>query len=313
MRDILIFPGQGSQSTAMLKAYENDARIKQTFEEAHAITGVDFWEMGYDADENIINQTINTQPLIFITSIAIYRVISDKVDAKLFAGHSLGEYAALVAAEVMSFTDALRIVKSRSEIMQSAVPEGVGAMAVLIGLDVEQVEEICNETKALLQAQDDIQNAVSPANINAPGQIVIGGYRKAIMAALERAKEKGAKRALLLPMSVPSHCELLKEASTKFSEVLKDFHFFPPKTLVIQNATLAIHKNPEDIKAALVSQLYRPVNWIKMVDQFSQYHPGRIIECGPGKVLTGLSKKIITEQIPIFNTTESSLALEALA
>ncbi len=282
------FPGQGSQSVGMMSRFDDSPIIKDTFKEASDILKVDFWAMVTEPNE-LINQTQNTQPLMLTAGVATWRAyqkISDQLPFVL-AGHSLGEYTALVAANALSFTDTLPLVKFRADAMQSAVPEGKGAMAAILGLDDAAVQAVCTEAAA-----DEVCQAV---NLNSPGQVVIAGDKTAVERALILAKEKGAKRALILPVSVPSHCSLMAPASTKLAEYLKDVDIKTPEISVIHNADVTAHHEPVNIKAALVNQLYSPVRWADTVQAIHQQGVSSAAECGPGKVLAGLTKRIVAE------------------
>lgn len=282
------FPGQGSQSVGMMNGFGENPSIKQTFAEASDILGVDFWAMATEPND-LLNLTQHTQPLMLTAGIATWRAYlqAGGKQAQVLAGHSLGEYAALVAAESISFADALPLVKYRAEVMQNAVPEGVGAMAAILGLDDEAVRAVCLEA-----AQNEVCEAV---NLNSPGQVVIAGNKAAVERGMELAKAKGAKRALPLPVSVPSHCALMKPAAEKLADYLADVHVQNPNIPVIHNADVVSYTNPVEIKQALVRQLYSPVRWVETVQAI--HHKGIVngAECGPGKVLTGLAKRIVPE------------------
>jgi [acyl-carrier-protein] S-malonyltransferase len=280
------FPGQGSQSVGMMEGFGDDSAIKSTFVEASDILGVDFWAMATQPNE-LLNQTQHTQPLMLIAGIATHRayINTGGLQANIHAGHSLGEYTALVAAGALSFADALPLVKYRAEVMQSAVPEGVGAMAAILGLDDETVRAVCAEA-----AQNEVCEAV---NYNSIGQVVIAGNAAAVERGMALAKEKGAKRALPLPVSVPSHCALMKPAAEKLAEYLKNVPIIAPKIPVIHNADVAFYNEAEKIKDALVRQLYSPVRWVETVQKIHTQEACRFAECGPGKVLAGLTKRVI--------------------
>lgn len=282
------FPGQGSQSVGMMSGFGDNPVIKQTFIEASDILGVDFWSMATEPNE-LLNQTQHTQPLMLAAGIATWRAylqIGGK-QPSIFAGHSLGEYAALVAAGVISYADALPLVKYRAEVMQSAVPEGVGAMAAILGLGDEAVRAVCLEA-----AQGEVCEAV---NLNSPGQVVIAGNKAAVERGMEIAKAKGAKRALPLPVSVPSHCALMKPAAEKLATYLANVSVQMPQTPVLHNADVASYVKADEIKQALVRQLYSPVRWVETVQAIYATGATSSAECGPGKVLTGLTKRIVTE------------------
>lgn len=280
------FPGQGSQSLGMMNGFAGHAIVKNTFAEASAILGQDLWAMINGNDAEIIGQTVNTQPIMLAAGVAVYRAYLEaggKTPAAV-AGHSLGEYTALVAAEALDFADAVKLVRLRAELMQSAVPQGVGAMAAILGLEDEQVKQICAES-----AQDEVVEAV---NFNSPGQVVIAGNAAAVERAMLAAKEAGAKRALPLPVSVPSHCSLMKPAAEKLAEALKPVAIQAPKIRVIHNADVAAYDDADKIKDALVRQLYSPVRWTETVNALVSDGIAESTECGPGKVLAGLAKRI---------------------
>ena len=282
------FPGQGSQSVGMMSGFGDNPTIKHTFAEASDILGVDFWAMATEPNE-LLNQTQHTQPLMLTAGIATWRAFIEKnrQHPSICAGHSLGEYTALVAANALAFADALPLVKYRAEVMQSAVPEGVGAMAAILGLDDDMVRAVCLEA-----AQDAVCEAV---NFNSPGQVVIAGNKAAVERGMELAKAKGAKRALALPVSVPSHCALMRPAAEKLAAYLKDINVHAPQIPVIHNADVASYTESDKIKDALVRQLYSPVRWVETIQVIAAQSVTNSAECGPGKVLTGLTKRIVTE------------------
>jgi [acyl-carrier-protein] S-malonyltransferase len=282
------FPGQGSQSVGMMAGFGDNPIIKQTFIEASDILGVDFWAMATEPNE-LLNQTQHTQPLMLTAGIATYRAYQKAggLQASIYAGHSLGEYAALVASNALSFADALPLVKFRAESMQRAVPEGVGAMAAILGLDDAKVQAVCFEA-----ARDDICQAV---NLNSPGQVVIAGNKAAVERGMELAKTYGARKVIALPVSVPSHCGLMRPASDELTEYLKNVAIQTPDIPVIHNADVESFSEPENIRAALVRQLYLPVRWVETVQVIHAQGVTRSAECGPGKVLAGLTKRIVAE------------------
>ena len=282
------FPGQGSQSVGMMNGFSDNPIIKQTFIEASDILGVDFWAMATEPNE-LLNLTQNTQPLMLIAGVATHRayIAAGGLQTSIHAGHSLGEYTALVASNALSFADALPLVKFRAEAMQAAVPEGIGAMAAILGLDDEQVRAACLEA-----AQSEVCDAV---NYNSIGQVVIAGNKAAVERAMEIAKTKGAKRALPLPVSVPSHCALMRPAAEKLAEYLKNVSINTPQIPVIHNADIVSYHNAEQIKDALVRQLYSPVRWVETVQAIAAQGVNSSAECGPGKVLAGLTKRIVAE------------------
>ena len=282
------FPGQGSQSVGMMAGFDDMPIIRETFQQASTILNIDFWEMVTTPNE-LLNQTQHTQPLMLTAGIATWRAyqqLGGKTPA-VMAGHSLGEYTALVAAESIRFEDALPLVKYRAEVMQSAVPEGVGAMAAILGLEDDVVKAVCVEA-----AGSEVLEAV---NFNSPGQVVIAGNKAAVERGMELAKEKGAKRALPLPVSVPSHCALMKPAANQLAEYLKTVAVQTPKVKVLHNADVASHSDSEAIKAALVKQLFSSVLWVETVQAVRHQEILLAAECGQGKVLTGLTKRIVAD------------------
>ncbi|NOT15310.1 MAG: ACP S-malonyltransferase [Methylotenera sp.] len=282
------FPGQGSQSVGMMNGFGDLKIIRDTFTEASDVLGVDFWAMATEPNE-LMNETTNTQPIMLASGVATWRAwqaISSKFPA-ILAGHSLGEYTALVASGALTFKDALPLVRYRAEVMQSAVPAGVGAMAAILGLDDDAVRVVCAEA-----AQGEVVEAV---NLNSPGQVVIAGNKAAVERGMELAKTKGAKRALLLPVSVPSHCALMKPAAEKLAEYLKHVTVNTPQIPVLHNADVVAYSDADKIKDALVRQLYSPVRWVETVQAVASQGITQSAECGPGKVLAGLTKRIVTE------------------
>ena len=283
------FPGQGSQSLNMMDGFSDQAVVKATFDEASAVLGQDLWAMVRGEDAALINETVNTQPLMLAAGVATYRAYLEAGGKQpaVVAGHSLGEYTALVVAESLDFTDAVKLVRLRAELMQSAVPQGTGAMAAILGLDDALIEEVCAQA-----AQGEVVEAV---NFNSPGQVVIAGSTAAVERAMAAAKAKGAKRALPLPVSVPSHCSLMKPAAEKLAEALKSVAIQTPKIRVIHNADVASYSDEGQIKDALVRQLYSPVRWTETVNEIVAQGITESAECGPGKVLAGLAKRINKE------------------
>ena len=294
------FPGQGSQSIGMMDNIAHAPIIKKTFIEASDILGKNFWSM-VTTENKIINQTINTQPLMLTAGVATWRYLQENnLDSPSFvAGHSLGEFTALVAAKSLSFESALNIVTKRAGLMQDAVPNNEGAMAAIIGLDDEKVLDICSRKK-----ENGILEAV---NFNSPGQVVIAGSKVILEKSLQSFKDEGAKRAILLPVSVPSHCKLMEPASILFNDYLKEINFSTPEFPIIQNFEAINYNNIDRIKLALVSQLFNPVRWTKTIDFISSKGVGLFIEAGPGKVLTGLNKRINKEASHISVTNEEAI------
>jgi len=285
-----VFPGQGSQAIGMLAdlAAEHSI-IKITFDEASAALGLDLWALAQNGPEADLNRTENTQPLLLTAGVAVFRAwqqAGGKVPDYL-AGHSLGEYTALVASGVISLADGVRLVAERGRLMQLAVPAGEGAMAAILGLDDEVVRQCCAEAAAA--------GVVEAVNFNAPGQVVIAGSAAAVAAAIEKLKVAGAKRALPLPVSVPSHCALMKPAAEKLAIYLDAVMFNAPVIPVVQNVDAKIADDAVAIRDGLVRQLYCPVLWVKSVEALSGLGVTRVLECGPGKVLCGLNKRIVKE------------------
>ncbi len=280
------FPGQGSQSLNMMAGFDGVSVVRQTFDEASAALNQDLWAMMNGEDAALIGQTVNTQPLMLAAGVATYRayLAAGGQAPAAAAGHSLGEYSALVAAGSLDFADAVRLVRLRAELMQSAVPQGEGAMAAVLGLDDDAVRQIC---AAAAQGQ-----VVEAVNFNSPGQVVIAGDAAAVERAMAAAKEAGAKRALPLPVSVPSHCSLMKPAAEKLAAELQNVALSAPQIRVINNVDVASYSDPAQIKDALVRQLYSPVRWTETVALLVREGITESAECGPGKVLAGLAKRI---------------------
>ena len=304
-----LFPGQGSQSVGMMTGFASDEIcnkiIIDTFKEASDILGTNLWQMVTEPNE-LLNQTTNTQPIMLTAGVATWRAwlavgqSINNAQPSIVAGHSLGEYTALVAAEAISFVDALPLVRYRAEVMQNAVPDGVGAMAAILGLDDATVLAVCVEA-----AQGEVLEAV---NLNSPGQVVIAGHKSAVERGMELAKAKGAKRALALPVSVPSHCALMKPAADKLREYLTTVSFNSPKIPVLHNADVAAYTDTVQIKDALVRQLYSPVRWVETIQAIAALGVTNTAECGPGKVLTGLTKRIVSELPCVALVNQEALA-----
>lgn len=285
MKFAFVFPGQGSQSLAMMAAYGAAESVRQTFAEASDALGQDLWAMVTEGPAELLNQTVNTQPVMLAAGVAAYRLWQAQGGAApaLMAGHSLGEYTALVCAGALGFADGIRLVRLRAEAMQSAVPEGVGAMAAVLGLDDAAVRAVCAEA-----AQGEVLEAV---NFNSPGQVVIAGNKAAVDRGCALAKEKGAKRAVPLPVSVPSHCALMKPAADTLRAALAAIEIKSPEIPVLHNADVASHADPAAIRDALARQLYSPVRWVETIQAMAAQGVELIAECGPGKVLAGLNKR----------------------
>jgi len=285
---IITFPGQGSQSIGMMNGLSHIPIIKKTFTEASEVLNKDFWAMTSSENQEI-NQTVNTQPLMLTAGVATWRYLQENnLDSPSFvAGHSLGEFTALVASNSLTFNDALKVVTKRAKLMQSAVPEGEGAMAVIIGLDDQKVIEVCNEEQG--------SKILEAVNFNSPGQVVIAGTKSTLEKSLQSFKDAGAKRAMMLPVSVPSHCKLMQPASILFDDYLKSIVFNLPKFPIIQNYEAMYYNEIEKIKSALVRQIFNPVRWTETIKLLSVDGINLFIEAGPGKVLTGLNRRINKE------------------
>ena len=285
MKFSLVFPGQGSQSLGMMSAYGDSAIIRHTFDEASAALGRDLWALVSEGPAELLNQTVNTQPLMLTAGMAVFRrwcELGGQMPA-VVAGHSLGEYSALVAAGVLTLAEAVPLVELRAKAMQEAVPAGHGAMAAVLGLDAEAVLRICREA-----AQGDIVEAV---NFNEPKQTVIAGNKVAVERAAELAKMNGAKRALMLPVSAPFHCSLMRPAALRLEQAINQIRFKQPVLPLINNVDVAILDNLEHIGAALVRQAASPVRWVETMQLMQTMGVTHVFECGPGKVLTGLVKR----------------------
>ena len=303
----ILFPGQGSQSVGMMDTFSDHPIVKTTFDEASSFLSKDFWRMVTE-DNSDINQTENTQPIMLVSGIALWRVLAASgIDQPIaVAGHSLGEFTALVAAGVISFEEGLAIVTQRAKLMQSAVPDQVGAMAAILGLEDEVVVRVCHSVQS--------DEVMEPVNFNSPGQVVIAGHKRLIEQSLVRFKEAGAKRALLLPVSVPSHCSLMIPASKLFADFLAPIAFNEPQISIIHNVDGKSYRQEDAIKKALVKQLCNPVQWTQSIASILEQGTTTLIECGPGKVLTGLNKRmnkeglnLATDNLDTLNATIESL------
>ncbi|MBI3479020.1 MAG: ACP S-malonyltransferase [Nitrosomonadales bacterium] len=304
-----VFPGQGSQSRGMMDGYADFPVVRNTFSEASDVLELDLWQLVTEGSDAELNATVNTQPIMLTAGVAVYRAwqLQNGATPAIMAGHSLGEYTALVAAGAIRFADALPLVRYRAQCMQQAVPEGVGGIAAILGLDDEAIRAVCAES-----AQGEVLEAV---NYNSPGQVVIAGNRAAVERGMELAKAKGAKRAIMLPMSVPSHCSLLKGAAEQLRAYLKDVAMQTSAIPVLHNADVAAYSDAAKIKDALVRQLYSPVRWVETVQAFGKQGITHNVECAPGKVLAGLNKRIATDQqaMAINDGEALKAALAALA
>lgn len=283
-----VFPGQGSQTVGMLtELAATYPLVEETFREASDALGYDLWQLVSQGPAEELNKTWQTQPALLAASVAIYRVWQQQGGEQpaLMAGHSLGEYSALVCAGVLNFADAVKLVEVRGKLMQEAVPEGTGAMQAIIGLDDAAIRKACEES-----AQGQV---VSPVNFNSPGQVVIAGNKEAVERAGAACKAAGAKRALPLPVSVPSHCALMKPAADKLAVALESITFNAPAVPVINNVDVKAETDAAAIRHALVRQLYSPVRWTESVEAMAAQDVTQLLEMGPGKVLTGLTKRIV--------------------
>ncbi len=283
-----VFPGQGSQTIGMLAelavAYP---QVNQTFEQASEIFGEDLWAISQQGPEQHLNDTRITQPVMLAAGVAVWRVWNSQISFQpvLMAGHSLGEYTALVCSGKLDFGEAVKLVSERAQQMQIAVPVGKGAMAAILGLDNVAVEQACQ-----LAAQ---QGIVEPVNYNAPGQVVIAGSKAAVESALEQAKQLGAKRAVLLPVSVPSHCSLMRPAADALASMLDSMELKETAIPVVQNTDGRAHDNLDQVRTNLQQQLYKPVLWVDCINKMHSQGVTQFVECGPGKVLSGLIKRIV--------------------
>ncbi|NGX88256.1 ACP S-malonyltransferase [Rahnella sp. Lac-M11] len=284
----VVFPGQGSQTLGMLADLASAHPIvEETFAEASSVLGYDLWQLVQQGPAEELNKTWQTQPALLAASVAIWRVWQQQNGTQpvLMAGHSLGEYSALVCAGVLDFKQAISLVELRGKLMQEAVPAGTGAMYAIIGLDNDAIAKACEES-----AQGQV---VSPVNFNSPGQVVIAGNKEAVERAGAACKAAGAKRALPLPVSVPSHCALMKPAADKLAVALENVTFNAPQYSVVNNVDVKVETSPEAISSALVRQLYSPVRWTESVEFMAAQGVEQLLEVGPGKVLTGLTKRIV--------------------
>ena len=302
-----IFPGQGSQSVGMLKDLaENFSEVSATFQQASDALGYDLWSLIQDGPAEKLNSTDVTQPAMLASGVATWRAWQAKGGSvpQVMAGHSLGEYTALVCAGSLDFVEAVKLVSQRGKFMMEAVPAGTGAMAAILGLDDDAVRQVCLDA-----AQGEVLEAV---NYNSPGQVVVAGNKAAVERVTVLAKEKGAKRALELPVSVPSHCALMKPAADKLAEVLNTISFTTPSIPVVNNVDVMAAESEADIRDALKRQLFSPVRWVETIGKMSADGVDKVIECGPGKVLVGLNKRINKSMAsaPLIDTASIEAALE---
>ena len=286
MKYSIVFPGQGSQSLGMLSDLRsNFSIVNEIFQEASDAINLDLWKI-INEDQDLLNLTENTQPIMLAAGYATYKVLESEVNLMpmSIAGHSLGEYTALVASGSLSLFDATQLVRKRAELMQAAVPSGTGSMAAILGLDDAKVVEICSIANE--------EGVVEAVNFNSPGQVVIAGELKSVINACELMKEAGAKRALVLPVSVPSHCSLMKDAAMEFKCSVETINFQMGDDKVLHNVDADYSNSIEEIKSKLVEQLYKPVLWTSIVQKMKESGVEKLIESGPGKVLAGLSRRI---------------------
>jgi [acyl-carrier-protein] S-malonyltransferase len=307
MKLAIVFPGQGSQAVGMMAGYAEHPLVRDTFDEASQVLGQELWALVHDGPAEMLNQTVNTQPVMLTADVAVYRAwrAGGGADASLMAGHSLGEYAALVAAGAIAFADALPLVRFRAQAMQDAVPQGVGAMAAIMGLADEGVVAACAEAAQF--------QSVEAVNFNAPGQVVIAGHKEAVERAIVAAKARGAKRGLLLPVSAPFHSKLLQPAAEKLAAYLAEVPVRVANVAVLHNVDVARAATPEAIRAALARQAASPVRWVETIQAFVAQGVTHIIECGPGAVLTGLARRIApgVEILPLNDANAIAAAIVA--
>lgn len=302
-----VFPGQGSQAVGMLASLaETASQVRECFDEASQALGLDLWRLTQEGPEEELNRTENTQPAMLAAGVAVWRVWQDRGGAQpgVMAGHSLGEYTALVCAGALDFADGISLVADRGRYMQEAVPQGEGGMAALIGLDDEAVRALCAQA-----AEGEVLSAV---NYNSPGQVVIAGTRSAVERAVAQSKSAGAKRAVVLPVSVPSHCALMHPAAERMRTRLAEVSIRMPHTPVIQNVNARAEADADSIREALVRQIESPVRWVETIERMASLGAQILVECGPGKVLTGLNKRIRKDLNALAVYDEAGLS-EALA
>jgi [acyl-carrier-protein] S-malonyltransferase len=280
-----VFPGQGSQSVGMMQAFAGSRVVREVFDEASQVLGEDMWKLVTEGPADKLNATVNTQPVMLTAGYATYRAWQEAggPEPQIVAGHSLGEYTALVAAGVIAFRDAVPLVRFRAQAMQEAVPMGTGAMAAILGLDDDAVRKACSDAAA--------GEVVEAVNFNAPSQVVIAGHKTAVERAAAAAKTAGAKRAVMLPVSAPFHSSLLQPAAERLAQYMEDVPFQSPRIPIVNNVDVAFETEPQAIKAALARQARKPVRWTEIILAMSGRDIAAIVECGPGKVLSGLTKR----------------------
>ncbi len=291
MKIAFVFPGQGSQSVGMMAGFDAHPAIRATFDEASEVLGQDLWTLASSGPESDLNQTFNTQPVMLTAGIAVWRgwQAAGGPIPVVVAGHSLGEYTALVATGALTFADALPLVRFRAQAMQEAVPAGVGAMAAIIGLDAAAVAAVCRDAAA------GASQVVEPVNFNGPEQIVIAGHKEAVARAIDLATERGAKRAVLLPVSAPFHSSLLKPAAERLAAKLAGVTLNAPSIPVLHNVDASGKRDAGAIRTALAQQAASPVRWVEIIEAFAARGVTHVVECGPGRVLSGLNKRIVRE------------------
>lgn len=304
-----VFPGQGSQSVGMSTAIaEKYPVVKAVYAEASEVLGYDLWRLVHEGPESELNITSKTQPALLAAGVAIWKIWQEREGQApaLMAGHSLGEYSALVCSGVLEFRDAIALVADRGAYMQAAVPEGTGSMAAILGLSDEKIVEVCEQA-----AQGQV---VSAANFNSAGQTVIAGHKEAVERAVELATAAGAKRSVMLSVSVPSHCDLMKEAAAKFAVRMEPVHLSSANIPVIHNVDISTRTEPSAIKQALTEQLYQPVRWVETIEYMSKQGITKIVECGPGKILCGLIRRIDRqiETCPVYDPESLDKALSVV-
>jgi [acyl-carrier-protein] S-malonyltransferase len=307
MKVAFVFPGQGSQSVGMMKGFDDHPTVRVTFDEASSALGEDLWKMVTEGPEEALDLTVNTQPLMLTAGVAVWRAwrAAGGQPPALVAGHSLGEYTALVAAGALAFHEAVPLVRFRAQAMQEAVPPGEGAMAAILGAGDDAVAAACRESSQGAEV-------VEPVNYNAPGQLVIAGSRAAVERAMVAAKARGARRAVMLPVSAPFHSSLLRPAAERLAQRLAAVPFKAPTIPVVHNVDVAMHATPEAIRAALARQAASPVRWTQTIQSFAAAGVTHVVECGPGKVLANLVKRI-DERLEGIALTSGSMLDDALA
>ena len=307
MKIAFVFPGQGSQSVGMMKGFDDHPAVRATFDEASGVLGEDLWRMVTEGPEEALDLTVNTQPLMLTAGVAVWRAWRAAGGAvpAVVAGHSLGEYSALVASGALAFHDAVPLVRFRAQAMQDAVPAGAGAMAAILGAADEAIAEACRESSHGAEV-------VEPVNYNAPGQLVIAGSRAAVERAMVAAKARGARRAVMLPVSAPFHSSLLKPAAERLAQRLEGIAFAVPAIPVVHNVDVASHATPAAIRNALARQAASPVRWTQTIQSFAASGVTHVVECGPGKVLANLVKRI-DGRLEGFALTSGSMLEDTLA